>query len=75
MIWHFLKEDKIGAASKIVYGRKGDRVAILDNQINMCLVVHEAGHKFHVKPDSLSSTYIEKEKLITNEKTKKRSKR
>lgn len=73
MIWNYLIKDKIGAASKIVYGRKGDRVAIIDNQINMYLVVHEAGNKFHVREDDISSTYIEKEKP-TNEKAKRSKK-
>lgn len=79
MIWNYLKKDKIGAASKIVYARKGDRVAIIDNQINMYLVISESGNKFHVREDDISSTYIEKEKPLLNEKeigkTKKRSKK
>ena len=78
MIWNYLKKDKIGAASKIVYARKGERVAIIENQINMFLVISEAGNKFHVRQDDISSTYIEKEKPKINEKeigkTKKRSK-
>lgn len=72
MIWIYLKEDVIGTASRIVYGRKGDKVYILKNEINMCLVMNESESKFYVKSDLLSSTYIQKETITETIKSKKR---
>jgi hypothetical protein len=73
MILYYLNKDVKGAASKKVYGVKGDKIAILDNQIDMYLVIHESGNKFHVRQENVSSTFIPKDKI--NEKEKKRSKK
>ena len=70
MIWYYLNKDVKGAASKKVYGFKGDKIAIIKNNIDMYLVIHESGNKFHVRQENVSSTFIVKDK--TNEKEKKR---
>lgn len=61
MIWMYLNTDIKGASSRKVYGSKGDKVAILDNSIEMLLVLHESGHKFHIQKELLSHTFIPKE--------------
>ena len=61
MIWMYLNTEIKGAASRKVYGVRGDKVAILDNNIEMLLVLHESGHKFHIQKELLSHEFIQKE--------------
>jgi hypothetical protein len=69
MMW--LKVDRIGAASKIVYGTKGTSVIILDTSKEMWLVENsETNVKFHVFPEDLSNLKVEKEKVEVKTKTK-----
>jgi len=80
MIWMYLIKDYKGAASKIQYGLKGDKVFIIKNEINMVLVLSENGHQFWVNQNELSSTHIEKDliqptKTLTNVVKTKKNKR
>jgi len=81
MIWMYLKQDYIGSYSRNIYALKGDKVAILNNNIDMCLVINQEGHLFHVKFENLSYQEIKKEikketiKKKKNEKTTKSKKR
>ena len=61
MIWMFLNTEIKGASSRKVYGVRGDKVAIIDNSIEMLLVLHESGEKFHIQREYLSNTFIPKE--------------
>lgn len=61
MIWMYLKKDILGACSRIIYGHTGDKVAIIGNNIEMLLVLHELGHKFHIQKELLSNEFIKKE--------------
>jgi len=69
MIWMYLTEDIKGAYSKKVYGIIGDKVAILSNDYNLCLVLHESGTKFHCYFNQLSNLKINKE--VKHEEFKK----
>ena len=56
MIWKYLTEDIIGAASRHIYGKKGDRVYVVKNQIDMFVVINEKGDKFFVKPSQVEDS-------------------
>ena len=58
MIWQYLKSNIRGAASKISYGKEGDRVCVIENIVEMILVMNERGEKFHVRAEDISSTPI-----------------
>ena len=74
MIWMYLTKDSIGPYSKIVNGVTGDRVAILNHDNNLCLVLHESGQKFYCDFNLLSNQKIEKIE-VKNEKVTKSKKR
>lgn len=59
MIWQYLTQDIKGAASKKLYGNKGDRVSIVTHSLNMRLVVNEKGIKFWVNEKFLSNKKLE----------------
>lgn len=76
----YLIKDYKGAASKIKYGLKGDKVFIIKNEINMVLVLSENGYQFWINQSDLSSTLIEKDliqptKTLTNVVKTKKNKR
>jgi hypothetical protein len=50
-----LKQDVIGTASRIVYGRKGEKVIFLKFQHEMIKVQNKAGTQFFVKCDMVCS--------------------
>ena len=70
MIWMYLKEDSVGPYSKKKYGCTGDKVAILNHDRNLCLVLHESGSKFYCDFNILSNQKIDK--VNVEEKTKKK---
>ena len=53
----YLINDVIGAASRIVYGRKGDKVDILRKDIDICLVNNQ-GVRFFVRYENLSEQKV-----------------
>lgn len=73
MIWMYLTKDSVGPYSKIINGVIGDRVAILKHDKNLCLVLHESGHKFYCNFEILSNQKIEKQNAkISKTETKKK---
>ena len=73
MIWMYLTKEVKGPYSRIQYGVIGDRVAILKHDKNLCLVLHESGHKFYCNFDLLSNQKIEKQNVkISKTETKKK---
>lgn len=75
MIWMYLNTDIYGASSRNLYGQRGDKVAIIGNNIEMLLVLHESGHKFHIQKELLSNEFIKKEPIkqpIKENETKKK---
>jgi len=76
MIWMYLLEDSIGPYSQIINGLIGDRVAILNYDRDLCLVLHELGHKFYCNFNILSYQKVNKIlNLKNNEKIRTRKKR
>lgn len=49
MIALYLNKDIKGASSRILYGKKGDKIYIIDRRNEMILVVNDAGSKFYIK--------------------------
>lgn len=62
----YLKEDIIGAASRITYGLKGDKVTIIRNGIDMCLVELNE-QRFFVKYEKLSEEKVEPTPQVARE--------
>ena len=56
----YLTTDIIGAASGIVYGKKGDQVNVIAKDHDMT-TVEFGGHIFHVKNGKLSKAKIDKD--------------
>lgn len=61
MIIRYLKSDIKGAYSRLLYGRQGEMVTILQNNINLLLVVNKTGDKYYVKPEQLSDVPVKNE--------------
>ena len=55
MIINYIKEDVKGAATKKIYGKKGDKVYVIGHTINMVLVSDFSGNKFWVNKNKLSN--------------------
>jgi uncharacterized protein YgiM (DUF1202 family) len=69
----YLNQDHTGAASGMVYGRKGDKVEVLKTDRDLWLVQGN-GHKFFIQPDKLSKEKVEME-VTKPEPVKTRKKR
>ena len=54
----WLKEDIVGAASRITYGLKGDQVAIIREELEMCLVELN-NQRFFVRYEKLSEEKVD----------------
>lgn len=66
----YLIKDIIGAASRIVYGRKGDKVDILRKDIDICLVNNQ-GVRFFVRYENLSEQKVNPSNQAIKESTGK----
>lgn len=62
----YLKEDIIGAASRITYGLKGDKVTLIRQEIDICLVELNE-QRFFVKYEKLSEEKVEPTPKIARE--------
>jgi len=60
MMFYYLIKEYRGAASKKIYGKINDKVAIIQRKGNLVLVVNEKDEKYYIKPEYLSSTPIKK---------------
>lgn len=69
MIWMYVISDVIGSSSRIIYAKTGDKVAILNYDDKLPLVIHENGQKFYCELLNLTYQKIEKkyeEKISKN---------
>jgi len=66
----YLKEDIIGAASRTVYGRKGDQVEIIREDIDLCFVMNK-GNRFFVRYEKLSEEKVNPSPQAPKESTGK----
>ena len=62
----YLKEDIIGAASRITYGLKGDKVTLIRQEIDICLVELN-DQRFFVKYEKLSEEKVEPTPKVARE--------
>jgi len=69
----YLTEDYTGAASGIEFGKKGDKVDVIDTRDDMILVQGARGEIFWIKRSKLSETPI-KPDIAVHVKTVKRRK-
>jgi hypothetical protein len=53
----YLTQDIIGAASGIVYGRKGDKVEVIRKELDLCFV-NNHGSRFFVRYEKLSEEKV-----------------
>lgn len=70
MIWMYLKNDVISYNRKTIYGKQGERVAIISNHHPAILVRSESGNSFSCSVDDLSPT-----KIQTNDSNNNKNKR
>jgi len=54
MIFKYLNKDIKGAYSKKIYGKKNERVHVINNDGHMLLVISETGNQFYVTLNDLS---------------------
>ncbi len=54
----WMKETYKGLMSGIIYARKGDKVTLVQKDIDMSFVEKENGEKFHVRSERLSDIYV-----------------
>jgi hypothetical protein len=54
----YLREDIIGSASRIIYGRQGDKVQVIRQDYDMSFVINN-GIKFFVRNEKLSKEKID----------------
>lgn len=59
-MFHYLIKEYRGAASKKIYGKINDKVAIIKREGNLVLVVNDKDEKYYINPEYLSSTPIKK---------------
>ena len=64
----WLTKDEIGVYSGIEYGRKGDKVAFIEETNVIMSLVELNGLPFHVRTENLSSTPLETEIIVPIEK-------
>ena len=65
----YLKEDIIGASSRITYGLKGDKVNIIRKDYNMYFVENN-NIRFFVKHEKLSEEKVEPSPKVIRENSK-----
>ena len=65
----YLKEDIIGASSRITYGLKGDKVNIIRKEIDMYFIENN-NLRFFVKHEKLSEEKVEPTPKIVGENSK-----
>lgn len=65
----YLKEDIIGASSRITYGLKGDKVIIIRKELDMYFIENN-NLRFFVKHEKLSEEKVEPSPKIIRENTK-----
>jgi hypothetical protein len=53
----YLREDIIGASSRIIYGRQGDKVQVMRQDYDMSFVINN-GIKFFVRNEKLSQEKV-----------------
>jgi len=53
----YLREDIIGASSRIIYGRQGDKVQVMRQDYDMSFVINN-GIKFFVRNEKLSKEKV-----------------
>jgi hypothetical protein len=53
----YLTQDIIGAASGIVYGRKGDKIEVIRKELDLCFVNNQ-GNRFFVRYEKLSEEKV-----------------
>ena len=53
----YLREDIIGASSRIIYGRQGDKVQVMRQDYDMSVVINN-GIKFFVRNEKLSKEKV-----------------
>ncbi len=61
----WLINDYTGPASKTMYGKKGDEVAFIHARGSNMYLVKNGGQLFYIRKECLSTTFIEKEKSIS----------
>ena len=66
----YLTQDIIGAASRIVYGRKGDQVEVIRKDLDLCFV-NNLGTRFFVRYEKLSEEKIDPATEAIKESTRK----
>jgi hypothetical protein len=66
----YLTEDIIGASSRIVYGRKGDKVEVIRKELDLCFVNNQ-GNRFFVRYENLSEQKIDPSPQTPKESTGK----
>lgn len=66
----YLTQDIIGAASGIVYGRKGDKVEVIRKELDLCFV-NNHGNRFFVRYEKLSEEKVNPSPEVTKESTGK----
>ena len=66
----YLTEDIIGAASWIVYGRKGDKVEVIRKELDLCFVNNQ-GNRFFVRYEKLSEEKVNPSPEAIKESTRK----
>ncbi len=66
----YLTKDIIGAASRIVYGRKGDKVEVIRKDLDLCFVKNQ-GNRFFVRYENISEQKIDPSPEAIKESTGK----
>lgn len=59
----YLTRDVTGEASGIQYGKKGDKVTVIDDHEREMILVEGQNERFHVRADVLSETVIQPERV------------
>lgn len=60
----YLRKDVIGEASRIEYGKTGDKVTVIDDHEREMILVEGAKERFHVRAEALSDQLIQSERSI-----------
>ena len=65
----YLTEDIIGASSRIIYGRKGDKIEVIKKELDLCFVMNK-GIRFFVRYEKLSEEKIDPDTEVAQESTR-----
>ena len=66
----YLTQDIIGASSRIVYGRKGDKVEVIRKELDLCFV-NNHGNRFFIRYEKLSEEKVNPSPKAIKESTGK----